>query len=428
MLFFLIWLLIMAILLRVDFVFYLVYIGAGVYIWTRWIASRRLHHVTVLRSFADHAFLGERVAVTLRLENPSWIAMPWIQLNESIPVALRSGDSGRYVLALPGRDKAECTYHVSANRRGYYQLGPLNLSAGDLFGFHEQKGIVPPNYLTVYPRIIPLAQLGLPSRLPFGTVASQQRLFEDPARPVGIRHYQSGDSLRQINWKVSAHTDSLVVKTLQPAISLETIMMLNLNIDDFKRRQRHETKEWGIIVAASIAASLVNQRQAVGLASNGTDLLSQDNLTFDQETGRLQQGTGIGDRGSDTSHRAPDTSHSAPDTLIPPRPGRANLMKVLEKLARIEFSEADPFDHWLARATTGLSWGTTLVIITPAGTTDITNALHRLVRAGYNPVLIATQPSLNFGTVRERARRLGFTAYQVTLQSELVQLQTENSR
>jgi hypothetical protein len=41
------------------------------------------------------------------------------------------------------------------------------------------------------------------------------------------------------------------------------------------------------------------------------------------------------------------------------------------------------------------------------------------VRAGYNPVLIVVQASPDFGQVRERARRLGFAAYQVARPQEL---------
>src|SRR5690606_19628201 len=178
-----------------------------------------------------------------------------------------------FAVSLRGRESREFHYAVQAIRRGYYRLGPLTVRTGDLFGWSELRAQAPASYLTVYPRITPLARLGLPSRLPYGAIGSQRRLFEDPARPVGVREYHRGDSLRLINWKVSAHGDNLVVKTLQPAISLDTHILLNLNRDDFSAKTRYSAPEWAIEIAASLAAHLVEQQQAVGLATNGRDLL-----------------------------------------------------------------------------------------------------------------------------------------------------------
>jgi hypothetical protein len=68
-----------------------------------------------------------------------------------------------------------------------------------------------------------------------------------------------------------------------------------------------------------------------------------------------------------------------------------------------------------------LSWGVTLLAVTARGDVDTCHTLHRLVRAGFNPILIAIEPDYNFGEVKERARRLGFTAFNVSQISELDQ-------
>ena len=44
----------------------------------------------------------------------------------------------------------------------------------------------------------------------------------------------------------------------------------------------------------------------------------------------------------------------------------------------------------------------------------ICQAAHRLLRSGFNPLLLVTERRANFGSVRERARRLGFGALEVT--------------
>jgi uncharacterized protein (DUF58 family) len=286
----------------------------------------------------------------------------------------------------------------------------LKLTAGDLFGLAESRDTyLGTEYLTVYPRILSLGELGLPSRLPFGTVASRKRLFEDPARPMGVRAYRSGDSPRQVNWKATAHADQLLVRRLEPAISLETVILLNLHRDDYERRERQYTTEWAVVLAASVANHLIAQRQPVGLMSNGVDPLRQgeERREYDETTGRLL----FSETGGSRSEFLGAT--------IPPRPGRAHLMKLLEQLARLESASTTTLASWASSAAVGLNWGVTLLVITATGDGPTCNALHRLVRSGYNPILVAVEPDANFGLVRERARRLGFEAYNVSGRASL---------
>jgi uncharacterized protein (DUF58 family) len=401
-------LLVVAFILRIDFIFYIVYVCVGVYVWSLWQTPRALTQLRISRHSDSHAFVGERVSVRLRLHNEQWLPLPWLQFSESIPPELRAGDKADHALSLGPRRTAEFTYFVQAGRRGFYRLGPLQLTAGDLFGFAERHARLAAAYLTVYPPITQLTQLGLPSRLPFGTLASRQRLFEDPARPQGVRDYRSGDSLRQIHWKASGHVDRLVVKTFEPAISLETAVLLNLDLGDYGERGRYDLGEWAIEVAASLAAHLTDRRQAVGLITNGADPLRQsdgDGAQFEESSGRLTLAAGrAAAAGGPTGAQIP--------SAVPPRAGRAHLMKVLELLARVEPAPTLPFVAWAPTACLHLSWGVTILAVTPLGDLPTCQMLHRLVRAGFNPVLVVVAPTANFGQVRDRARRLGFHAYQ----------------
>jgi uncharacterized protein (DUF58 family) len=222
-------------------------------------------------------------------------------------------------------------------------------------------------------------------------------------------------SQRQINWKASAHHDLLLVRTLQPAISLETGILLNLNLADYDRRTRYSGPEWAIVVAASLAAHLTERQQAVGLATNGNDplLQSKDQLAgdaaFDDSSGRL----------SLSETMAANGGRGLAPVPIAPRGGRAHLRKILELLARVEAVKTTPFLEWVPRACLHLSWGVTVPTITPRGGEKTCQALHRLVRAGLNPVLIVITPTPRFGDVRERARSLGFSAYHITTEKDL---------
>jgi hypothetical protein len=94
-------------------------------------------------------------------------------------------------------------------------------------------------------------------------------------------------------------------------------------------------------------------------------------------------------------------------------------MRVLEGLARVELAETADLADWLPSAAAGLPWGTTVVLVTATGDETACASLHRLRRAGLNPVLIAVEPHAQFGVVEERCRRLGVIAYLVADEGNL---------
>ncbi len=372
-------LLAVAFLLRMDFVFYLVYVMAGAYALARWWTARSLPHLRVSRRFTDHIFVGEHARVTVAVQNLSRWPVPWLLFDETPPPNLGLSEAIRHVVTLQPRGRADFDYELRGDQRGYYQIGPGLVRLGDLFGFAETGGLFEESrHLTVYPRVIPLAHGELSSRSPHGTIKSRQHIFADPARVSGIRAYQSGDPLRSIDWKSSARVGNLQVKKYDPAVSLNTVIFLDLHSGAYSRHVRYSASEWGVVVAASLANYLISQRQPVGLACNGVDPLT-----------------------------------GARCWMIDPRPGRVHLMKLLEWLARVQLAETIPLNDWLPTATVGMAWGTTLIAVTPSGDEATCAALHRLRRAGLNPVLMAVEAHGQFGAVRERAGRLGIPAYQV---------------
>src|SRR4029079_14826231 len=113
------------------------------------------------------------------------------------------------------------------NRRGYYQIGPLVLETGDVFGLHRRyKVATEPHFLLVYPQVQPLEGYDVSSRRPIGEVRMSYRLFEDPTRISGVRPYERGDPLNRIHWKATARTGSLHSKTYEPStVAGATIVM-----------------------------------------------------------------------------------------------------------------------------------------------------------------------------------------------------------
>ena len=377
--------------MNLDFIFYILYIFFGIYLlgklWTRQ-AMRAIRHRRILSS--GRAFLGEVLQAELEVVNTSWVPLPWLRLRDTLPVQLHVPGSFHRVISLLSHERVTFTYQLHCRRRGYYRLGPLSLWAGDLFGVAQemrQRDELQPcgQALTVYPKIIPLRHVTLPSQSPFGELPSRQHVFEDPTRVIGVRDYTSSDSLRHINWKTSATVGRLQVKKYEPAISLETVLFLNLNSQEYDPRSRTDASELAIVIAASIANNLVEKRQKVGLATNGLDPLA----------GEVQA------------------------TILPPRKGRGHLMKILEVLARVETSPTFPFTELLRRESVILSWGTTAILITSQETQELFAGLLQLRRQGFHVVLIIVEMRGNFSQTYQRAAHIGIPAYHIWRESDL---------
>ena len=374
---------------QMDWIYYLVYVLGGVWIFSHWWIRRVLLQLDVFRVMTDHAFLGEKPSVKLRFINRSWLPLAWLQIQEQIPLDLKEASEYNKIVTVASRSTLEHEYQLYCKKRGYYHVGPLQLRTGDLFGFvnggrQENNAVA----LTVYPQVLSLEKLGLPSRSPFGTLASRQRLFEDPARVAGVRSYSSGDSQRIIHWKASARAEELLVKKFQPAIALNVAIVLDLNRDAYPYRGEIGFSEWAIVVAASVANHLISQRQAVGLISNGMDAVTHQ-----------------------------------PMPMIGARPGQGQLMNLLSTLARAELQRNSvELAEWLPRQLVGLEWGATIILITPKVTDTTLWALHHAYRRGSNVIALVCAPQPDFDQMQSQSKKLGVQLQKTVWERDLAAL------
>jgi uncharacterized protein (DUF58 family) len=366
--------------------FYLAYALGGLVLASRLWVSRAHDSLAATRRFSARAFYGEELDVHLRVANHGRLPIAWLELHESLPVALHTPNFDRRVLSLAGGEEARLRYTLVCRRRGYYQLGPLTLHTGDLIGLApERSSQIAEDVLIVYPKIVPLPTLQLPSQIPFGSLRTQTRFFEDPCRFFGVRDYQPGDSLRSVNWRSSAHMAQLQVKRFQPAVALHSIIFLDLNADAYSIRSRNAAEELGCTIAASIAVRLLELRQQVGLKLAGRDEVSGD--------AGLQQ--------------------------LPLGSGRAHLTHLLEILARARLAPYADLASWLPQASADLGWGSTAVVITAGDAPNLVEALLQMRRRGFQVLFVALDPEKPFRNLQARLQHIGVQALWITSEREL---------
>lgn len=371
-------LVITAVFVHSDAVFTVIYLFAGALVLGRWWTERSLMAIRLDREWTSRAFLGEEVSVRLHVQNTSILPVGWLHVYESVPPELAPPNIVNQVVSIAPRSRATIEYTLHALKRGYYKIGPLFISTGDLLGLNpEERRKTDETYFTVFPNIVPFTHVNLPSQSPLGTLRHTQPIFEDPTRILNKRDYTPGDSLRRVDWKATAATGRLQVKQFEPSIALETVIFLNLNGQEYPSQARIDATELGIVVAASLANWITIHRQSVGLITNGLDPLN------------------------------PDQSQ----TSFPARKGRGHLLRLLELLARVEMADTSPLVEMLQRQAPLLPWGTTVTVITGLVNDALFDECFQLRRRGLNVVLVIVGRIPASGDVKKRAESFGMPTY-----------------
>ncbi len=371
---FLLGLFVIAAVLRIDFFFTVGYLLFALYVLGRLWVRRGLLGLRLTRTYTGRAFTGDDVLVRVTLHNTSRLPVPWVQTHESLPVELIAPPFHREVFTLAAGEQRYFEYELHCRKRGVYPLGPLKAQAGDLLGLEaSQETELPPEPMVVYPQVIHMTRLGVPTHSPLVALPAGMPLFEDPARVTGVREYQRGDSPRRIHWTATASAGRLLVKQYQPAIARETMLCLDMNAEAYPLRRRSEASELAVVVAASLANHIiVRERLPVGFDTEAASALSPK---------------------------------PAP-VFLPARRERGHLMSVLEALARVQLAEAQPLAERLRRVRSRLAWGTTVIAITGAADPALFDSLAALRHAGLVVALVLVQATLT-PEAQARAALLG---------------------
>ena len=177
------------------------------------------------------------------------------------------------------------TIPFHGTKRGYYSIDQIDLVSTDLFMTATLVDIQPvQTHLFVYPSSVDAKRLLIPYRRMMGTLLTRRSSYEDPFEFRGIRAYQPFDSMRDINWKVSAKTGELKVNMHDYTARQEVFLLLNLETEAMLE---YETlKEESIRIVNSLAEWFLSQGIAVELLSNGRDIETREELHIISGSGK----------------------------------------------------------------------------------------------------------------------------------------------
>lgn len=336
------------------------------------------------------AEIGDVVELKLTIENTSSIPIPWLLVEDIVPKqalqhdppALRLIGSRILVAMLWQNSKREIKYHLQCNQRGYYQLGPLIMETGDMFGLSRRYSVTTdPHFLMVYPKVIPLDGYHVASRRPVGEVTMSYRLFEDPTRIAGVREYQAGDPLSRINWKATARTGQLQCKIFEPSSVAGATLILDFHQQSFDRRHEPVRSDQLVTCAASVANALYEINQQFGLITNGRDASDRIRL----------EGWGYDIRSRNVARKAGamlDENDRLRPLMLSTQRGPEQLRQTFEVLARLEKTDGLGFAELVIETQSDLPRDASVIALLSEVSEDHVFALEALVRQGYEVTAI----------------------------------------
>jgi uncharacterized repeat protein (TIGR01451 family) len=360
------------------------------------------------------AQVGDTIAVVITVKNSGWLPIAWVLLEDVLPRKalmfdppnLRIVGRRMKLISLGRRGQAQIYYQLRCNRRGFYQIGPLVMETGDLFGLHRRFRVGShPHFLMVYPQVVPLSGYGIASRRPIGEIRMSHRLFEDPTRIAGVRQYQSGDPLNRINWRATARTGVLHSKVYEPSTIAGITIVLDFHTASYPSKDEPYRSELAITAAASLANAVYEMNQQVGLVSNCRDAVDRIRT----------EGWDVDLRSRLAAQRMAGMQENS-DRLRPvaveTRRGADQLLRILETLARAELTDGLTFRQLIVDYGNRLNHDATVVAILTQLTDETLLALVSVRQRGLAvSAVLNMYDSLQFGYAAAGLAAHGITAY-----------------
>ena len=330
--------------------------------------------------------VGDTAVVTARVTVRTAVPTPPGTWEDTLPRGLGGTATGSFpalASGLRGSQRAvERSYTVTGLARGIHDLGPFALTTTDPFGLARRRTVRGERTaVTVTPAVVELP--GIPDA---GGASGGSRLTVDlhlgqGADNLVARPYQSGNSMRRIHWRATAHRDELMVRQEEQESTPEATVVLDLGVLRWSpEAMTAPGSDPAFEAAVSACVSVVSRLVHDGY---GVDVIDSDGATL---TDRIDSG---------------------------------DMIEVEAMTARFASLLARPDDH-LARLSpifTGGMTGPVVLIVGRIDPADV-SAIAPIAHHSTLPMLLAVTPR---GDVLLRAEEAGWHAAAIPEDADLAE-------
>lgn len=227
---------------------------------------------------------GDTLDLIEEIENTGLFPLAWLRSEYAVPKYLAFAgthsvitDRTRYVSSLfylRPYSRIERRWHVECLRRGEYTVESVRLVTSDLLG--TVRTAIPAEdlggTLTVLPKCYDKGAFLLSAgSFAAGEFPVRHSLLTDPVTVNGSRLYSGREPLRRMDWKTTARTGKLMVRTEEPVQERRLCICFTAQTGEYGRRfVSEEVSEHTIRVAAALFRELTERGEIFSVQSNCT--------------------------------------------------------------------------------------------------------------------------------------------------------------
>ncbi len=204
-------------------------------------------------------------------------------------VARADGGATHGFALLHAHGKTRFTAQVSILLFGLHRLGPMDLRIGDPFGFtFVEETLGTPEEMRVYPRYEGLGDTVVRSRQQRPLMGRYE--ITQPGHGMefyGLRGYMHGDRPRDINWKASSRSDTIIVNQHERETNTEIAILVDVRAGTQVGHRLESPFAQGCRAALSLADAHLGIQDPVRFMAYG------DGVKTDRHTGSTRRMQGI---------------------------------------------------------------------------------------------------------------------------------------
>ncbi len=309
------------------------------------------------REFDQHgAFPGDIVDYKLSVTNKKLLPLTWLCLEERIPLQLELQEDDltepyseisylhRLIYSILPYQRVNRRYKIKCLKRGYYELRDASITSTNLLGTKTYtEELERTAAIAVYPSIRELSDSFIPVNTMMGDFSVNRWIMDDPMMIIGVREYQSTDSFKSINWKLTAKNQRLLVNKYDHTADKKIMLFINLDKTEYLMESDEvDLMEEALEIGASIAVKLIESGVPTGVATNGVCV-------------------GVDAVG-----------------IVEPNTGQEHIAHVLTAFAQMSYMKKLQSRELLKLLIKDFSWGTEIILITLTASEQLMEDLEQL--------------------------------------------------
>lgn len=237
-----------------SFPYLLLFVAIFIYSYSLY-SNRKIKKDIVPVFWLDNELVekGDTIEVNFKVYNSSIFPLVYAEISDNIPKRLTSQSRDNNVYFMTPFDTVNISKKIKCEHRGVYNIGSVEMTTGDIFGISDKKFFLEDELiLTVYPKVYELENFNISGSESFGSVPTTQKFNEDYSSIKNLRKYQIGDSLKRVDWKVTARKGELFVKNYDVSTNVEIQLFMDFQYGKYTNDSKGYIEEKIVETAISI--------------------------------------------------------------------------------------------------------------------------------------------------------------------------------